>query len=176
LVIAGCFQRDQVSMSLQKTATAQNPVPEGLREPDKWILVTNKYVPNVAQQMVWHKVTDPAHPERYSESFEFLNTPRQGSPEDALAAMRQGYAKSCPSGNIQVIAQTDTDLTLENKPCGPLGEEDSISHWTYGIHDQFYASYNVKGPEMTADQRKQGLEAVGHFHAVPGKNGIELFP
>jgi len=165
-------------MPLQKTGTGTvqsalaRPVPQGLQDPDQWVLVTQNYIPNVARTLVWHKIADPKHPERFSESFEFVNTPRTLSPEASLEKLRESNAKTCPTGVVKVISLTETDLTAETRPCGPLGEEDSISRWISGAHDTFYVSYNVKAAEMTPAQRQQGLAAVSAWNVTAGRSGL----
>ncbi len=124
LFATGCspgYQPDRIAMAFQtQSQNKGRAVPAELQNPEKWVLVENKRVEGQFAGMVWQKIADKDHPEKWS----------------------------------------DTEFTVETKPCGTAGEEDSIARTMFGKHDIFHVEYAVKVAEMTSVQHEQGLAAL----------------
>lgn len=144
-----------------ESLTKGRAVPAKLQNQEKWVLVDHQVVAGKFERMTWHKLADRDHPEKWSESFEYDDMPRVPlSPRRFLDFEKQSYAKQCPSGTVTPIAVSDTELTVETKPCGPLGEQDEIDRFMFGKQDTFDVTYIVTAAEMISAQREQGLAAL----------------
>jgi hypothetical protein len=172
--VTGCAVRapgDQITQAYESNSLlAGQPVPLHLLNPDNWVLVKHSRNPGFDESMIWHKVRDRNRPEEWTESFDYLDIGRPNLDiQGLLNFTKQSYAKSCPSGDFSVIAQSRSEYMIERKPCYTAGPADAIDRTALGSREVMYLTYLVRKTDMSDAQRQAGIAALQAWSIAPTK-------
>jgi hypothetical protein len=108
-----------------------------------------------------------APPGDWTESFEYQVVARPSvSPAEYLETFKALQSRDCPSATVTPIRVDSAELLLEAKSggCARYGDQDEIDRLLFGRNGLFHMVYSVKSLDMTADQRKVGINAVNDWN------------
>lgn len=116
--------------------------------------VMKNYVPRGQSESNW------------TELVTYMNTGKPAdSPAEFVDRARASLVKVCPSAQVDVLGQSDSEITYESKvaKCPQIGDQDAIVRVIYGQKNMFSITYVVKTADMPAAKRADTIKLLSEF-------------